>query len=169
LGQRWVPEQGVVVEVSGEIRDQETGAMRPCISVRVAGYVAHHLSHVLADWSTIGQLLESGRGADETALAAVLHDAANSVGDPGARRCEAPVEPVNDPILGAAVEMSGRAPRAADPLDLPQTSTLLANNAEQDEPLRASAEDAKDGGAGDDAGQRPAPASMTEPTEDNAR
>lgn len=94
-GERWLPEQGVVVDVAGEIRDQETGTMQPCISVSIAGYVAHHLSHVLADWSIIGELMESGRGADETALAAVLHDAAHRVGDPGARRCEAPVEPAD--------------------------------------------------------------------------
>jgi hypothetical protein len=81
LVERWVPEQGVIVEISGEIRDP----------VSIAGYVAHHLSHVLADWTTIGQLLESGRGADETALAAVLHDAAYCVRDPGACRCETPV------------------------------------------------------------------------------
>jgi len=70
LGTRWIPEQGIVVEVSGEIRDQDTGIMQPCVSVSMAGYVAHHLSHVLADWSVISELMESGRGADETALAA---------------------------------------------------------------------------------------------------
>jgi hypothetical protein len=101
--QRWAPEQGVVVEVSGQIRDPETGAMQPCVSVRVAGYVAHHLSHVLADWTAIGALFESGRGADETALAAVLHDAATSVKDPGACRCKTPVEPA----LGAWPEEAG--------------------------------------------------------------
>jgi hypothetical protein len=104
LAQRWEPEQGVVVEVSGEIRDQETGAIQPCVSLSIAGYVAHHLSHVLADWTTIGELMESGRGADETALAVVLHDAATSVGDPGARRCKTPVEPVNDPDQRTADE-----------------------------------------------------------------
>jgi hypothetical protein len=93
LGEHWAPEQGVVVEISEHFRDQETGAMQPCVSVRLAGYVAHHLSHVLADWSTIGELMESGRGADETPLAAVLHDAAHRAGDPGARRCQAPVKP----------------------------------------------------------------------------
>jgi hypothetical protein len=100
-----VPEQGVVVEVSGQIRDPETGAMQPCVSVRVAGYVAHHLSHVLADWTAIGELLESGRGADETALAAVLHDAAASVADPGACRCKTPVEPAL--VLGGSPGEAG--------------------------------------------------------------
>jgi hypothetical protein len=95
LAERWEPEQGVIVEISGEICDPETGAIQPCVSVSIAGYVAHHLSHVLADWTTIGKLLESGRGADETALAAVLHNAAYSAGDPGARRCKTPVEAVD--------------------------------------------------------------------------
>jgi len=99
LTEQWNPDDGVLVEVAGEMRDHDTGTMRPCVSVSMAGYVAHHLSHVLADWSAIGELMESGRGADETALAAVLHDAANRTGDLGARRCEQPVGTASPPVL----------------------------------------------------------------------
>jgi hypothetical protein len=89
MSPRWGTEDGVVVEIAGEVRDHDTGAMRPCVSLSMAGHLAHHLAHVLADWSAIGELMESGRGADETTLAAVLHDAANSAGDGEARRCAA--------------------------------------------------------------------------------
>jgi hypothetical protein len=99
LSERWIAEEGVVVEVSGEIRDRDTGAMQPCVSVSMAGYVAHHLSHVLADWSPIGELMESGRATDETALATVLHDAANRAGNGGACHCEEPVASMNRPAL----------------------------------------------------------------------
>jgi len=76
-----------MVEVAGEFRDQDTGTMRPCVSISVVGSFAHHLAHVLADWSAIGELMESGRGADETTLAAVLHDAAHCTGDSETLRC----------------------------------------------------------------------------------
>jgi hypothetical protein len=59
------------------------------------GHVAHHLSHVLADWSAIGELMESGRCADESELAALLHDAAHHTGDGETRRCDQPVR--NEP------------------------------------------------------------------------
>ena len=86
-GRRWTTEDGVMVEVAGEVRDQDTGDMLPFVSVNMVGSFAHHLAHVLADWSAIGDLFESGRGADESTLAAVLHDAAHSTGDKEALRC----------------------------------------------------------------------------------
>jgi len=82
---------GLIVEVAGEIHDDDLGVMRPCVSLRMPGHVAHNLSHLLADWSTIGELMESGRGADETELAALLHDAAHHTGDRETRRCDQPL------------------------------------------------------------------------------
>jgi hypothetical protein len=84
---RWPTGDGALVEVAGEVLDEDEGAMRPCVHVRMPGHLAHHLSHVLADWSAIGELMESGRCADESELAALLHDAAHHAGDSGTQRC----------------------------------------------------------------------------------
>lgn len=88
---RWPTTDGALVEVAGEIQDCDAGAMRPCVSLNMPGHLAHSLAHVLADWSTIGDLMGSGRGADETELAALLHHAADQTGDDEARRCHQPV------------------------------------------------------------------------------
>jgi len=72
---------GGFVEVAGEIEDRDAGTMLPCVSLRMPGHFAHHLSHVLADWSAIGELMESGRCADESELATLLHAAAHHSGD----------------------------------------------------------------------------------------
>jgi len=88
---RWPTGDGALVEVAGEIHDEDSGTMRPCVSVRMPGHFAHHLAHVLADWSAIGELMESGRCADESELAASLHDAAHHAGDSGTQRCDQPV------------------------------------------------------------------------------
>jgi hypothetical protein len=49
-------------------------------------HFARHLAAVLDDWSTIGRLLESARGAEERELATALHDAARAADALSARR-----------------------------------------------------------------------------------
>ncbi len=86
----WTVEQLLTVEVDGSriIHDDEAV---PAVVVRMPAFVAHHLAHVLHDWTTIGEIMESGRGSDERELATALHEAARAAADPGANRCNHPV------------------------------------------------------------------------------
>ena len=73
----WVVEDKVSVAVDGSrVWDAEEERPEPAVVVRMPAHVARHLARVLDDWSTIGRLLESSRGADEHDLAGVLHEAA---------------------------------------------------------------------------------------------
>jgi hypothetical protein len=83
----WTVEQMLTVEVDGS-RVIHDGEAVPAVVVRVPAFVAHHLAHVLDDWTTIGDIMESGRGSDERELAVALHEAAVTAADPGANRCD---------------------------------------------------------------------------------
>jgi len=92
----WTVEQLLTVEVDGSkiVHDDEAV---PAVVLRAPAFIAHHLAHVLDDWTTIGEIMESGRGSDERELAAALHEAAKAAGDPGANRCDdAPAAPLNE-------------------------------------------------------------------------
>jgi hypothetical protein len=84
---RWVIEAGQVwVEIDGTLLyDGERSV--PAIVVRMHGHFAHHLAHIFADWTTIADMLESGRGADEHELAEALHEAAEATGTRQACTC----------------------------------------------------------------------------------
>jgi hypothetical protein len=73
---RWVIEHGqAAVEIDGTLLyDGERSV--PAIVLRMHGHLAHHLAHVLADWTAIAELMESGRGTDEDEIAEALHEAA---------------------------------------------------------------------------------------------
>jgi hypothetical protein len=77
----------LTVEVDGTqiVHDDEAV---PAVVVRLPAFVAHHLAHVLDDWTTIGEIMESGRGSDERELAVALHEAARAAADAGANRCD---------------------------------------------------------------------------------
>jgi hypothetical protein len=94
----WTVEQMTTVEIDGSrvVYDDE-GKEVPAIIVQVPAFVAHHLAHVLDDWTTVGEIMESGRGSDERELAAALHEAAKAAADPGANRCDcAPRGPLSN-------------------------------------------------------------------------
>jgi hypothetical protein len=77
------------VEIDGtRVAHDEEGEEVPAVIVRVPAFVAHHLAHVLDDWTTVGEIMESGRGSDERELAVALHEAAKAAADPGANRCD---------------------------------------------------------------------------------
>ena len=90
---RWVIEHGqAAVEIDGTLLyDGERSV--PAIVLRMHGHLAHHLAHVLADWTTIAELLESGRGTDEDELAEALHEAAEVAGTRQACVCGQSVRP----------------------------------------------------------------------------
>jgi hypothetical protein len=94
----WTVEQMMTVEIDGSrvVHDDEDV---PAVIVRVPAFVAHHLAHVLDDWTTIGEIMESGRGSDERELAVALHEAARAASDPGANRCDClpPARLADDP------------------------------------------------------------------------
>lgn len=85
----WSVENLLKVEVDGSriVHDDEPV---PAVIVRMPAFVAHHLAHVLDDWTTIGEIMESGRGSDERELAVALHQAAEAATDRGALRCDSP-------------------------------------------------------------------------------
>jgi len=73
----WTVEGEVAVAVDGSrIWDPEVERSRPAVVVRMPAHFARHLAAVLDDWTTIGRLLESARGADQRELAGALHEAA---------------------------------------------------------------------------------------------
>jgi len=69
---RWVIEAGqAAIEIDGTLLyDGERSV--PAIVLRMHGHFAHHLAHIFADWTTIADLLESGRGTDENEIAQAL-------------------------------------------------------------------------------------------------
>jgi hypothetical protein len=67
----------VTIEAAGAWEPEETQTV-PAVVLRMPAHAARHLACVLDDWSTIGRLLESARGADERDLAGVLHEAARA-------------------------------------------------------------------------------------------
>lgn len=77
-GQRkWTVDGEVVVAVDGsQVWDADQLQRRPAVVVRMSADFARHLAAVLDDWTTIGRLLESCRGAEQHELAGVLHRAA---------------------------------------------------------------------------------------------
>jgi hypothetical protein len=73
----WTVEGQVAVAVDGSrIWDPDVERARPAVVVRMPAHFARHLAAVLADWTTIGRLLESARGADQCELAGALKEAA---------------------------------------------------------------------------------------------
>ena len=68
----------------------------PAIVLRMHGHFAHHLAHIFADWTTIADLLESGRGTDENEIAQALHAAAEAAGTRQACTCPASVASTDD-------------------------------------------------------------------------
>jgi hypothetical protein len=67
----------VIVAVDGsQIWDADQRRRRSAVVVRMPADFARHLSAVLDDWTTIGRLLESCRGAEQHELAGALHAAA---------------------------------------------------------------------------------------------
>jgi hypothetical protein len=76
---RWLVEDAVAVAVDGSrLWDADRQRAEPAVVVRMPAHFARHLAAVLDDWSTIGQLLESARGAEQHELAAALHEAARA-------------------------------------------------------------------------------------------
>jgi hypothetical protein len=77
-GQReWTVDDEVVVAVDGsQIWDADQRQGRPAVVIRMSSDFARHLAAVLDDWTTIGRLLESSRGAEQHDLAGALHTAA---------------------------------------------------------------------------------------------
>jgi hypothetical protein len=103
-GWRQATSDGAVVEVAGWAWEASAKEMRQRVSVTLPGHVAHGLAHVLADWSAIAEMMESGRGADETELAGLLHEVARRAGDPETARCARPPQarPLDGPGEGRA-------------------------------------------------------------------
>lgn len=64
------------------------GPALPAVTVRMPGFLAHHLAHVLADWSHLCDLMGAQR-SEEWDLAQALHDAARTTGETSARACPA--------------------------------------------------------------------------------
>jgi hypothetical protein len=87
----WANRESVVVGVNGQrlLDPSESGGAVPAVVVVMPSFAAHLLSHVLADWSAIGELMEAGRCGEEL-LAAMLHHAAEEAGCQEARRCSQP-------------------------------------------------------------------------------
>jgi len=76
-GRQWIVEDEVTVAVDGSpVWDVDEDRQLPAVVVRMPAHVARHLASLLDDWTTIGHILESCRGADERGLAGVLHEAA---------------------------------------------------------------------------------------------
>lgn len=73
----WTVEGEVAVAVDGSrIWDPEVQRLQPAVVLRMPPHFARHLAAVLDDWTTIGHLLESARGADQRELAGALQEAA---------------------------------------------------------------------------------------------
>jgi hypothetical protein len=73
----WLVEDQVSVSVDGSrVWNDDRGRPEPAVVIRMPAHYARHLAAVLDDWSTIGRLLESARGAEERELATALHEAA---------------------------------------------------------------------------------------------
>ena len=87
----WANRESVVVGVNGQrlLDPSESGGAVPAVVVVMPSFAAHSLSHVLADWSAIGELMEAGRCGEEL-LVAMLHHAAEEAGGQEARRCSQP-------------------------------------------------------------------------------
>jgi hypothetical protein len=75
---KWtVDGEEVVVELDGsQVWAADEAERRPAVVVRMSADFARHLAAVLDDWTTIGRLLESSRGAEQHDLAGALHTAA---------------------------------------------------------------------------------------------
>jgi hypothetical protein len=84
---QWLIEDEVAVSLDGSrVWNADRGQPEPAVVMRMPAHYARHLAAVLDDWSTIGRLLESARGAEERELAAALHEAARAAEDIAARR-----------------------------------------------------------------------------------
>jgi hypothetical protein len=84
---QWVVEDEVMLSVDGSrVWNADRGQPEPAVVMRMPAHYARHLAAVLDDWSTIGRLLESARGAEERELAAALHAAARAAEDMSAPR-----------------------------------------------------------------------------------
>jgi DNA-binding XRE family transcriptional regulator len=110
---------GAVLEVAGWAWDAGAEEMRRRVSVTLPGHVAHGLAHVLADWSAIAEMMESGRGADETELAGLLHEAARRAGDRETARCDRQPQagPLDGPTEARALSEQPQAGAAANAAD----------------------------------------------------
>jgi hypothetical protein len=76
---QWVVDGEVAVAVDGtRLWDTDRQTAAPAVVMRMPAHFARHLAAVLDDWSTIGRLLESSRGAEQRDLAAALHEAARA-------------------------------------------------------------------------------------------
>jgi hypothetical protein len=76
---RWTVEDTVTVSVDGShVWDPDEESTVPAVVVRMPPHMARHLASVLDDWTTIAQMLESGRAADERDLASALNAAARA-------------------------------------------------------------------------------------------
>jgi hypothetical protein len=97
---RWMIEHGqAAVEIDGTLLyDGERSV--PAIVLRMHGHLAHHLAHIFADWTTIAELLESGRGTDEDELAEALHEAAEVAGTRQACLCRESVTFIDEDNTG---------------------------------------------------------------------
>ena len=75
----WLVDDGMTVSVDGsQVWDPDERRAVAAVVVRMPSHMAHHLAEVLDDWTTVAQLLESARGADEHELAGALHEAARA-------------------------------------------------------------------------------------------
>jgi hypothetical protein len=76
---QWVVDDEVAVAVDGtRVWDADRQQAAPAVVMRMPAHFARHLAAVLDDWSTIGRLLESSRGAEQRDLAKALHEAARA-------------------------------------------------------------------------------------------
>lgn len=75
----WTVDDGLTVAVDGsQVWDPDESREVPAVVMRMPSHMARHLAAVLDDWTTVAQLLESARGADERELAGILHEAARA-------------------------------------------------------------------------------------------
>jgi hypothetical protein len=71
-----IPRPEQEVSVSGEIVDPSEGRAVPCVMVRMAGWRATGLATVLDRWTEVHSLVSEDGAWDESALAAMLREAA---------------------------------------------------------------------------------------------
>jgi hypothetical protein len=84
---KWLVEDEVDVSVDGSrVWNADQQRPEPAVVMRMPAHYARHLAAVLDDWSTIGRLLESARGAEERELATALHEAARAAEELSAHR-----------------------------------------------------------------------------------
>ena len=109
-------DDGQVVEIDGStVREQETGATRPAVLLRMAPERAHVLAHVLSEWARTALIyatLSSSEPTERT-LALALEAGASAAGDPHALQCATRIPGVPSPQqrVAAVTVLREREPR----------------------------------------------------------